>query len=491
MQITETLNEGLQRNLEVVVPAVTLDQKLKERLNDARSKVNLKGFRPGKVPLSYLQKMYGRSIFAEMLEELIGETIASTLEERKEKVAAQPQVKLTEDQAEFDAMFNGKMDLKFSMSYEVLPEIDLDTLPEFKLTRQIANIPAEEVEAEFNRIVNSARTYKVEEKAAADGDRVTIDYVGKLDGEAFEGGADNDAKLVLGSNSFIKGFEEQLVGLKAGDEREINVTFPEDYQAEHLAGKAATFEIKVKQVEAAEDLVIDDELAKKFGVETIEKLREEISRQIESHYGSFTRQKLKRQLLDLLDDKVKFAVPQVLVDQEFNGIWQQVTAEMQRAGQTFEAENTTEEEQRTQYLALAERRVRLGLLFAEYAQKHSISVSEQELQGALWSQVQQYPGHEKEIFELYQKEPKMIDALRAPILEDKVIDALLVKGDITDIEVAVAQLTDMDYLDADAAPAKKADKPKADKPKAAKRSTSTKASGTTKGSKAAKESSDK
>ena len=355
MQITETLNEGLKRELKVVVPAADLEERLAKRLDDAKDRVQLKGFRPGKVPLGHLRKMYGKSFMAEVVNEILNDSRA-ILAERNEKSATQPQVSMTEDEKEAEKILAGQSDFAFTMSYEVLPEFALGDISKIKITREVVDIPDAEVDEQVERVASSARSYTAKDGKAADGDRVTMDYLGKIDGEPFEGGADQGANLVLGSGQFIPGFEEQLVGVKAGDEKVITVTFPADYSAAHLAGKDATFDIKVSEVAAPDELAIDDEMAKKLGLESLERLREIVRGQLESQYGSVTRQKVKRQILDALDESHKFDTPSTLVDAEFNNIWTQITRELEQAGQTFADEDTTEEEAREEYRRLAERR---------------------------------------------------------------------------------------------------------------------------------------
>jgi trigger factor len=287
-----------------------------------------------------------------------------------------------------------------------------------------------------------------------------MDYVGKIDGEAFEGGTDTDANLVLGSGQFIPGFEEQLVGVKAGDEKQVKVTFPEDYGAEHLAGKEAIFDVTVKEVASAGEIVIDDELATKLGVESAERLREVVREQIESQYGSVTRQKVKRQLLDALDEEYKIDTPSKLVDAEFNNIWNQITNDLEQAGKTFEDEDTTEDEAREEYMRLAERRVRLGLVLSEIGEQADIQVSEQELQQAVMNHVRQYPGQEQQVFDFFKNNPDAVANLRAPIFEEKTVDHLLEQVSVTDKTVSKEELMAEDEEEAEAKPAKKKAAPK-------------------------------
>jgi len=460
MQVSETLNEGLKREIKVVVPKADLQSKLGDRLEDAKGKVQLKGFRPGKVPVAHLRKMYGRSFMAEIVNEILNDTPRSVLADRGEKSATQPEIDMTEDEKEAEKVLSGDADFEFSMKYEVIPPIEIKDFSSIKITREVVDIADEEVEEQVKRIAQSAATYEPKTGKAANGDRVTMDYVGKVDGEAFEGGTDTGANLVLGSGQFIPGFEDQLVGVKAGDEKQVKVTFPEDYGAAHLAGKEATFDVTVKEVASAGEIVIDDELATKLGVESAERLREVVREQIESQYGSVTRQKVKRQLLDALDDQYKIETPSQLVDAEFNNIWNQITSDLEQAGKTFEDEDTTEDEAREEYMRLAERRVRLGLVLSEIGEQAGVAVSEQELQQAVMNHVRQYPGQEQQVFDFFKNNPDAVANLRAPIFEEKTVDHLLEQISVTDKTVSKEELMADDEEEAAAKPAKKKAAPK-------------------------------
>jgi len=469
MQVTETLNSGLKREIKVVVPASDMEARLMQRLSDAKDKVRLKGFRPGHVPVSHLRRVYGRSFMAEVVNEILSDSTRSIPGDRGEKPAMQPEVKMTEDEKEAERILAGNADFEFSMAYEVIPAIELKDVSGIKVTRQIYDVPEEEVEKQVAVVADSARTYEPKKGKAEEGDKVTLDYLGKLDGEPFEGGAAEDADIVIGSNQFIPGFEDQLVGVKEGDEKTIEVTFPEGYAAEHLAGRKATFDLKIKKVQKPGPLEINDELAKNLGLETAEKLREIVRGQIESQYGNVTRQKVKRQILDALDETYRFEAPSNLVESEFNNIWVQVTRDLQQAGRTFEDEDTTEEEARAEYQRLAERRVRLGLVLAEIGEKAGITVTDDELQRALYEQIRRFPpSQQQQAFEFYRDNPSALAGIRAPIFEEKVIDHLLGQISVTDEKVSREVLLADDTEDAKAekAPAKK--KAAAPKKKAAK-----------------------
>lgn len=468
MQVTETLVEGLKRELKVVIPAKDMEAQLNERLADAKDKVRLNGFRPGKVPMSHMKKTYGKSVMAELVNELIQKRPTEILSERGEKSATQPDITMTEDQDEAEEILAAKKDFEFNIAYEVIPEFDVANLSKLTVTRQVVDIEESEVEEQVKRVAASAVTYETKKGKAASGDRVTMDYLGKIDDVAFDGGAAEDAQLVLGSNQFIPGFEDQLIGVKAGDETVVTVNFPEDYQAADLAGKEAKFDITVKEVASAGEIEINDELAKNLGLDSAEKLREVVREQIEGQYGQITRQKVKRQILDQMDELHQFEAPQKLIDSEFDSIWRQVETDLEQNNKTFADEDTTEEEAREEYKALAERRVRLGLVLSKIGEAAEIDVTEDELQRALFEQVRQFPGQEKEIYEYFQKTPGAAQSLRAPIFEEKTIDHIMTLIDIKDETVTKEQLTADDEAEA-AAEEKPKKKKAAPKKKAAKK----------------------
>ncbi|KQZ54759.1 trigger factor [Rhizobium sp. Root149] len=467
MQVIETLAEGLKREIKVVIPAKDMEQQMNERLADAKDKVRINGFRPGKVPVAHLKKMYGKSIMAELVNEIVRDRPSAILSERGEKSATQPSIKMTEDEAEAEKILSAEADLEFTLSYEIIPPIELQPTKGIKVTREVVEVSEDEVNEQIEKIAESARSFEKKDGAAENGDRVTMNYLGKVDGVAFDGGAAEDADLVLGSNRFIPGFEDQLVGVKAGDEKTITVTFPSEYPAANLAGKEATFDITVKEVAAPSAIELNDELASKLGVESLEKLKEIVRGQIEGQYGNVTRQKVKRQILDQLDEQYKFETPASLVDAEFENIWRQINTDLAQSGKTFADEDTTEEEAREEYRKLAERRVRLGLVLSELGEKAGVEVTEEEMQRALYAQLQQFPGQQREILDYFRNTPGAAASLRAPIFEEKVIDQLLSEIDVTDKTVSKEELLADDEEDAEGA--SKADKKKAaPKKKAAK-----------------------
>ena len=441
MQVIETLAQGLKRELKVVIPAKDMEARMNERLAEVKDRVKINGFRPGKVPVAHLKKVYGKSIMADLVNEIVREKPTEILSGRGEKSATQPEVAMTEDEAEADKILNAEADLEFTVAYEIIPAIELKDVSGIKVTREVVEIADEEVNEQILKIAESARSYESKKGKAANGDRVTIDYLGKVDGVAFDGGKDEDAELVLGSNRFIPGFEEQLVGLKAGDEKVITVTFPAEYPAANLAGKEATFDITVKDVAGAQDIEINDELATKLGLESADKLKEIVRGQIESQYGNLTRQKVKRQILDQLDELYQFETPERLVEAEFENIWRQINTDLQQAGKTFADEETTEEEARAEYRKLAERRVRLGLVLSEIGEKAGVQVSDDELQRSLFEQLRQFPGQEKQILDYFKNTPGAAASLRAPLFEEKVVDHLLGEISVTDKTVSKEELT--------------------------------------------------
>ncbi len=440
MQVTETLNEGLKRGLKIVVSKDDMDSQVAQRLEEMRPQMRLNGFRQGKVPIAHLRKLYGKQAMAEIVNDYISKRTGEVLKGREEKAAQQPEISMTEDEKEADAILSGKADFEFSMAYEVIPEINAPELEKLKLTRPVAEVSDKEIDERVEQIGESSRPYEEKKGKAADKDRVTMNYLGKIDGEPFEGGADDDAKLVIGSGMFIPGFEEQLVGAKAGDEKTVKVSFPDEYGAAHLAGKDAEFDVTVSMIEKPGKLEINDEFASSMGFESVEKLKEAVRGQMEGQYTSFSKSKVKRQVLDLLDEKTKMELPSKMVEQEFDNIWQQMTSELERSGKTFKDEDTTEAKAKKEYQKLAERRVRLGLVLANIGEKVEIEVTEEEMQSAVYQQVQQYPGQEEQILNYFRENPDAVAGLRAPIYEDKVIDFIVDKAEVKDKTVSKDEL---------------------------------------------------
>lgn len=441
MQITETTNEGLKRTLKVVVGKAELGERFSARLDEVKDNVQLKGFRKGKVPLPHLKKVYGRSLMAEVVQETVRDTSSKAIADRKERPALQPSIELPEDQAEIEKVISGEADLAYSMTFEVIPTFTLTDLKALKLERLVADVEPEAVETAINELVDRSVTYDVEEgRVAGDGDRVTMDYLGKIDGEPFEGGAGEGAFVVLGKGNFIPGFEDGLKGAKAGEQRVVNATFPEGYPEKSLAGKAATFDVTVKEVAAPKRPAVDDEFAKTLGAENLENLKELVSTQIKREYDQASRVKLKRELLDALDKSHDFELPPSLVEFEFGNIWRQLTEGMARSGRTFADEEKTEEEVTAEYRKIAERRVRLGLVVGDIGEKNDIKVSQDELRRALIEQTRRFPGQEKMVYEYFEKTPGALAELRAPIFEDKVVDYVLEQVEPVEKKVSKEEL---------------------------------------------------
>lgn len=440
MQVSETLNEGLKRKLEMSIPASELNEKLDAKLNELKDQVNIKGFRPGKVPFAHLKKVYGRSVMGDVIQESVNSSVQSTLNERDEKAAAQPEIDFGEDEAVLTKVFEGKSDLDFTVAYEILPNVDLMDFKKIKLERPVVEVDEKEVDEQFNAVVDQNRPFEAKKGKAADGDRVTMSFLGKVDGEPFEGGQSDSTPLVIGSGQFIPGFEEQLVGLKKGDKKIVEVKFPEDYRAENLAGKDATFDVEVFEVETPAKVEIDDEFAKTLGLESIAQLREMITDQLKGQLDGLTRRRVKREVLDALDDAHKFDVPEQLVDLEFKGIWDRVTHDIEHHGRSFEDEGTTEEKAREEYRGIADRRVRLGLVIAEIGNKNEIEVTEEEHQRALIAEVQKFPGQEQQVYDYFRNNQQALAGLRAPIFEDKVVDFVIELADVSDKKVTKDEL---------------------------------------------------
>ncbi len=444
MQVTETARDGLKRELKVTVAKSDMATRLDERLGELKGRVQIKGFRQGKVPMVHLKKVYGKQAMAEIVNDLINKQTGEVLVGRGERAAQKPEIAMTEDEKEADAILRGEKDFEFTIAYEVLPEFSLPDLSDIEIERPVAEVTAEEVDKQVEQIAESARTFEEKKGKAAAGDRISMDYAGSIDGVAFEGGTDTGATLVIGSGRFIPGFEEQLTGAKAGDQKTVKVTFPADYAAAHLAGKNAEFAVTVHKVEKPGKLEINDELARQLGVESAEKLRDAVRGQIESRYGNFTRSRVKRQVLDKLDALTSFELPQKMVAQEFENIWSQVTLELERSGKTFADEDTTEEKAREEYQRLSERRVRLGLVLASIGEKHELQVSEDELQKAVYDQVRRYPGQEQQVFDYFRQHPDAVAGLRAPIYEDKVVDLIVGQAKVKDKSVSGEELVKLD-----------------------------------------------
>jgi trigger factor len=442
MQVTETLSDGLKREFKVVVPAAELDAKVNERLDDLKGRVRLNGFRPGKVPVAHLKRVYGRSAMAEVIEATVRDANNQIVSERGFKLAADPKVTLPTDEGAIEQLITGKSDLNYTMALEIVPPITLGDFKSIKLTKLVADVGDAEVEEGVSRIADQNKPYTARgegEKAAKD-DRVTISFAGTINGEPFEGGSGDDAVVLIGSNTFIPGFEDQLIGIAQGETRTLKVAFPAHYMKQDLAGKNAEFVVNAKSIEAPGKVTIDDEFAKALGLESIAKLREAVKDRITSEHTAMSRQKLKRALLDDLDKLHKFDPPPTLVEEEFERVWKSVLSELETEGKTFADENTTEDKAKAEYRAISERRVRLGLVIAEIGEKNNITVTEEELSRAVMERARQFAGQEQRVWDYYRQNPQAVAALRAPIFEEKVVDFLLELASVNEKKVSREEL---------------------------------------------------
>ena len=428
MQVTETQNEGLKRAYQITLTADELDAKVNQKLTEAQPEIEMKGFRKGKVPMALLKKQFGQRIMGEAMQEAIDGAMSKHFEDSGDRPAMQPDVKMKDGET-----WKEGDDVVVDMSYQALPEIPEVDLSDIQLEKLVVKADDAAVDEALQNLAEQAQNFDTKDGAAEDGDQVVFDFVGKVDGEAFEGGAAEDYPLVLGSGQFIPGFEEQLKGVTAGEEKAINVTFPEDYQAENLKGKEATFDCTIKEVKAPAKAEVDDELAKKYGVEDLATLRTQITERLEAEYAQAARAVQKRALLDALDDKVSFDLPPALVEAEANQIAHQLWHEDNPDHQGHDHDKIEPTEEHTK---LAERRVRLGLLLAELGQKSEVEVTDAEMTQAILNQARQYPGQERQFFEFVQQNQQMQQQLRAPIFEDKVVDYVFDQAQVTEKEVS-------------------------------------------------------
>ena len=452
MQTKQTVNEGLKRAYLITIPAAELAAKIDSEIKKVAPQVRMPGFRPGKVPANLVRKMHGEALHAQVVNDTIRESVDTLLRNEALRPAMQPEVGLNEDYAE------GK-DAAITVSLEVLPAIEAPSIDGLKLERLVVPVTDAQIDEALGNIASQNKSYKdaAKTRKAAEGDQLIIDFVGKLDGVEFDGGKAEDAALVLGSNTFIPGFEDQLVGVKTGQEKTITVTFPENYQADHLAGKEATFDITVKAVKTETETTLDEDFAKSLGLDSLEKLREIMKAQLEQQTAGLTRTQMKRALLDQLAAGHSFEVPGTMVEAEFQQIWAQLQQEAARDENPADALKQIEDE-KDEYRSIAERRVRLGLLLSEIGQANGVEVSQQEMSMLIQQAAMQYRAEDRERFVQYiQSEPMAAAQLRAPLYEDKVVDFLFDKAEVTEREVTVEELQAAIEADdtAEAAPAPK------------------------------------
>ena len=441
MQVNETLSEGLKREYKVVVEAAAMEAKVTSRLTDLAKQVQMPGFRRGKVPVKILRKTYGKQLLGEVLEQTVNEATTETIEKNELTPAMQPKIEVIS--------FDEGSDLEYTIQLEVMPEFEPMDFGAISLEKLVADVDDSQIDDRVKSIAEQFKefTEAAEGQEAQNGDTVIIDFKGRIDGEEFEGGNAEEHGLELGSNRFIPGFEEQLVGAKKGDEKAVTVTFPAEYQAEHLAGKKAEFAVTVREVKVPLPVTLDDALAEKLGLENLEALKTAVREQSEKDFAVVTRTKLKRELLDSLAENHDFDLPPTLVESEFEQIWTQVEEDLKRQDKTIEDLDKKEDEAKAEYRDIAVRRVRLGLLLSKVGQENNLTVTQDEVNRAMAEHAQNFPGQEQKIFELYQSNPEMRTQLEAPIMEDKVVDFILEMAQVNESKVSVEELLAQDEED--------------------------------------------
>lgn len=442
MQVTETLAEGLKHEFKVNVSASDLDAKADAKLVDMKDKVRINGFRPGKVPVSHLKKVYGRSVMAETIDQTIRDTNTQIFTDRGFRLATEPKITMPTETKEVEELLSGKSDLTYTVAIEVVPQIQLADFKSFTVEKPVVDVTDVEVDEAIKRIADQNRPYaaKSEGAKAENGDRVTINFKGSINGELFEGGTGEGIQVVIGASQFIPGFEEQLIGIGAGETRTLKVSFPKNYASEKLAGQPAEFETTATLVEAPGETKIDDEFAKTLGLESLDKLKQAARERLVAEFAGATRQRVKRTLLDRLDDSHRFEAPPSLIEEEFRLMWNSIKAEMESSGKTFADENTTEEAAKEEYHKIADRRVRLGLVLSEIGEKNKITVTEDEVGRAVIERARSMPGREKEVWDYYRSNANALAQLRAPIYEDKVVDFILELANVTEKKVSREEL---------------------------------------------------
>ncbi len=434
MQVTETLSDGLKRGFAITVPASDIEEKRTKRLNELGKTAKLPGFRPGKVPMSVVRQRYGSAVMSEVLQESVNDATQQVLTDRGLRAATQPKVDVKE--------IDDQKDLEFTVELELLPEIPMPDFAALALTRLKATPPEEAITKALEEIGRRQRELEpvTDDRAAQDGDTITVDFLGKVDDVPFPGGAGTDVPIELGGQGFIPGFSEGMQGMKPGEERQINVTFPDAYHAAELAGKAAIFDITAKKLEQPKPMPLDDSFAEKLGFENIEEVRKLITQQIQREYDGMTRLRIKRELLDQLAASASFPAPESMVDAEFDQIWQRVEPDMKAGKLDDDDKDKSEDTLRAEYRTIAERRVRLGLLLSEIGRANGIQVGNDEMTRAMRTEAGRYPGQEQQVMEFFRKNPQAAEGLRGPIFEDKVIDFILELAKVEDKSVTPEEL---------------------------------------------------
>jgi trigger factor len=437
MQLTETQAEGLSRTYSVVVPAADLERQLSAKIEEVRPRVRINGFRAGKVPASHIRKIYGPGMMQDLINEAVQKSTQESLEKANVRPASEPQLDLKSDIAEVQA---GKADLNFEVSFEIMPEFEPVDPAKVSITRPVAEVTEAQAEEALAGILKANRTFAEKEGAAEDGDALTIDFVGKLDGEPFEGGSAEGANITIGAKQFIPGFEEALIGLKAGDEKSFDIVFPDGYPVETLAGKPTTFDVKVSAVKGPQESEANDEFASQMGFDSLPALKDALHKRIADDHAAQSRSKAKRALFDKLDAAHDFQLPPKMVEAEFDSIWREVERDREADRLDPADKDKSEDQLRSEYRKIAERRVRLGLLLAEIGRRAKIEVSDQEVGRALANHARNFPGQEQRVFELYQRNPQLMAQIRAPLYEEKVVDYVLELADVTNQTVSRDEL---------------------------------------------------
>lgn len=455
MQVNETNADGLKHEFTIVVPAADIAAKVDGRLKEISTQIQMPGFRPGKVPLALVRQRYGQSVMGEVLESAVQDGVQKTLEERKLTPAMQPKVEVVS--------FDDGKDLEFKMEFEALPEIADVDFSVIEMVKPKVKVEDAEIDEALTRIAESRKTAEAidSKRKAKKGDILEIDFVGRIGGEEFPGGKGEGYDLELGSGTFIPGFEDQLIGAKPGEKATVTVSFPEDYHAENLAGQEAEFEVDVKTLKEHKVPEIDDEFAKSVGMEDVAALKQAVREQLEGDYDRLARGKMKRELLDKLAEIADFPVPQGMVDAEFDAIWQQIEEAKKNDRLDEEDKGKSDDELRTEYRGIAERRVRLGLMLADVGRKNAVQVTQEDLNRAIMQEAMRFPGQEQAVFQYFQNNQQALDQMRAPIYEDKVVDFILDKVKTEEKEVAAEELTgaeDSDEAEGEDKPKKKAAK---------------------------------
>ena len=432
MQIDETLSQELHKQFTVTYPVSELETRVNARLEEMKPRINLKGFRPGKAPVSFLKKQFGKSVMGEVVEAAVTEGSQKAIADNKLKPALQPRI---EPVGSVEEVVEGKADLTFKVIVDLMPDFAVTDVSKLTVERLTSDVTDAEVDEALDRLAKNARSYATKDGAAEKDDVAVIDYEGSIDGVPFDGGKGEDFSLTLGSGTFIPGFEDGLMGAKAGDSRDVNVTFPTEYHAPEMAGKAAVFKVTVKEVKAPEETKIDDELAKKLGLDGLDTLKDRVREQITEDFKGASRMHLKRRVLDALDNAHDFPLPPAMVEHEFTNIWAQVEEELKREGKTAADEGKTEDELKAEYRKIAERRVRLGLVLGKLGEQNGITVGGDEVQRAIMARARQFPGQEQQVFQFYAKNPQAQAEIRAPLFEDKVVDFIAELATVNDRKV--------------------------------------------------------